>query len=62
MGETKTQSDDIRDFLQPCDPSQDPEYLAWKEAKLRRALAADLAAPEAAVPQHEVWKKFGLEY
>lgn len=62
MSEAESKADDIRDFLRPGTPSKDPEYLAWAENKIRRALEADLAAPDDAIPQHLVWKRFGLEY
>lgn len=62
MSEIETQRDKVQDFLRSCEPSQDPEYLAWREAKIRNALAADLAEPDKAIAQHEIWKKFGLEY
>lgn len=41
--------------------SDDPEYLAWKDAKVSAALTAARAHPERRVAQAEVWKKFGLE-
>ena len=63
MSDTKVQrSDDVTEFLRPQEPSQDPEYLAWRDAKIKRALAAADAAPEARIPQSEIWKKFGLEH
>ena len=62
MSETDTPPDDIQDFLQPGAPSRDLEYLAWREARIKQALEADLAAPEQAVPQHVIWKNFGIEY
>jgi hypothetical protein len=58
MSETDTQPDDVQDFLRPREPSHDPEYLAWRDAKIRGALAE----PEKAIPQHVIWKKYGLEY
>ena len=62
MSDTKARSDDIHDFLRPCAPSRDPAYLAWREAKIRSALAADLSEPEKAIPLEKIWKKYGLEY
>lgn len=41
--------------------SDDPEYLAWKDAKVTAALTAARDHPERRVSQAEVWKKFGLE-
>ena len=41
--------------------SDDPDYLAWRDSKVRAALAAAKAHPEQRISQIEVWKKFGLE-
>jgi len=41
--------------------SSDPDYLAWRDAKVSAALADVKAHPENRIPQSEVWKKFGLE-
>lgn len=41
--------------------STDPDYLAWRDAKVTAALADAKAHPENRIPQSEVWKKFGLE-
>jgi len=62
MSDTETKPDDIQDFLRPCEPSRDPAYLAWRKAKITRALEAARAAPEDRIPLHEIWKKYGLEY
>lgn len=41
-------------------PSETPDYLAWKEAKIRRALEAADEHPDRRIPAHALWKKFGL--
>lgn len=41
--------------------SDDPDYLAWKDAKVSKALKEAREKPERRVPQSEVWKKFDLE-
>jgi hypothetical protein len=62
MSDLDMRQDGPEDMIRPAEPSRDPEYLAWREAKIRGALEAARAAPERSVPQREVWKKFGLEY
>lgn len=62
MSEIEAQPKNAQEFLRPSEPSQDPEYLAWREAKIRKALADDLADPDGAIPQEKIWKKYGLEY
>jgi len=52
---------DLEDHLRPAGgPSNDPEYLAWKEAKIRRALEQSKDRTQM-IPAHKVWEKFGLE-
>ena len=41
--------------------STDPGYLAWQEAKIKKALQAAKDHPERRIPQAEMWKKHGLE-
>lgn len=43
------------------DGPQGPDYVAWKDAKIRRALAAAEKHPEKRTTQQAMWKKFGLE-
>ncbi|MEX2617198.1 MAG: hypothetical protein WD767_13965 [Alphaproteobacteria bacterium] len=62
MSKVDTESEDVQEFLNSSEPSRDPEYLAWREAKIRTALAADRADSRKATPQQKIWKKFGLEY
>ena len=55
-----TEAPTFEEMTQPCEPSTDPAYLAWKEAKIRRALeqAKDRSKM---IPAEKVWEKFGLE-
>jgi len=62
MSDIESRSDDIQDFLQPGEPSREPEYLAWRRAKIEKALAAAKASPEDRITQRDIWKKYGLEY
>ena len=41
--------------------SSDPDYLAWKKAKVRAALREADEAPTDVVSQDEVWKKLGVD-
>ncbi|MBT4046055.1 MAG: hypothetical protein HOF11_21325 [Rhodospirillaceae bacterium] len=61
MTDTKTTDVGLDDLVRDVQPSQDPAYLAWRDAKIARALKAAEAAPERRIPQREIWKKFGLE-
>jgi hypothetical protein len=62
MSDTKITSDTLSDILRPVPESQNPEYLAWKAAKIKQALTSAKASPEKRIPQRKIWKKFGLEY
>jgi len=50
----------FEELTQPCEPSTDPDYLAWKERKIRKALeqAQDRST---LIPAAKVWEKLGLE-
>jgi hypothetical protein len=60
MSKIKAPPASLDEHLKP-EPSETPDYLAWKEAKIRRALAAADEHPERRVPAREIRKKFGLE-
>ena len=51
----------LGDLTQFAPESTDPDYLSWRDAKIRAALAEAKAHPEKRLPQAAVWKKFGLE-
>ncbi|TCR04655.1 hypothetical protein EDF70_102758 [Neorhizobium sp. JUb45] len=50
----------FKELTEPQAPASDPDYLAWKERKIRAALkqAEDRSCM---VPAKTVWEKFGLE-
>jgi len=55
------QKQNLDDHLRPAGaPTADPDYLAWKEAKVRKALeqAEDRSNM---IPASKVWEQFGLE-
>lgn len=55
------QEQNLDDHLRPAGaPTTDPDYLAWKEAKVRKALeqANDRSNM---IPASKVWEQFGLE-
>lgn len=41
--------------------STDPEYLAWKKAKIEAAIKFADENPSARLTQEEVWRRLGLE-
>ena len=55
------QKPSLKELLTPGPESSDPDYLAWKKAKIERALEQAKAHPEERITQKEIWKKFGLE-
>ena len=61
MSETETPPETPEEHLKPGS-SDDPDYLAWKGAKIERVLKATKDRPERRVPQEEICKKFGLEH
>jgi len=60
MGETKTLAE-LEEHLRPAgQPCADPAYLAWKEAKIRKALNQSRDRTQM-TPAHKVWEELGLE-
>ncbi len=55
----KPHSDDL---TKPQAESDDPAYLAWRDAKVKKALDEAKANPGERISQQEIWKKFGLEH
>jgi hypothetical protein len=45
----------------PCEPSTDPDYLAWKERAVKTALSDAKANPDQLVSHAEMRRRFGLE-
>ena len=53
----------IEDFIKVTRPeSTDPEYLAWKKAKIEAAIKHADEHPDDYLTMGEVWKRLGLEY
>lgn len=52
----------IEDLTRPAPESTDPDYLAWRDEKVRAALAQVRAEPDSVIPLRDVMKQFGLEY
>lgn len=50
----------IADLTEPGEPSSEPGYLAWKEAKIRKAREDALRNPDKLVSHAEMRKRFGL--
>ena len=42
--------------------SSEPGYVTWRDAAVRKAVAAADAHPEKMIPERAIWEKFGLEY
>ena len=60
MSETDTK-DELDEHLTPAGvQSDEPEYKAWKEAKVKKGLAESEDRSKL-VPAHKVWKDLGLE-
>lgn len=54
------QIDELTRALEP--ESSDPEYLAWKKAKIEAAIKEADAFPEDTLTEAEVWQKHGLDH
>jgi len=53
--------DTLEEHLAPAgQPSSDPEYLAWKESKVKKGLA-EAEDRSKLIPAHKVWEDLGLE-
>ena len=52
----------LEDLTVSTGESKDAEYLAWRDAAVRRALAEARAHPEKMISERAIWEKFGLEY
>lgn len=60
MNKVSAPPQSLDEHLRPDGPEA-PDYVAWKDAKVRRALAAAEKHPEKRTTQQAMWKKFGLE-
>jgi len=60
MSNTDTK-DELEEHLAPAgQPSSDPEYKAWKRAKVKKGLD-ESSDRSKLIPAHKVWKDLGLE-
>lgn len=60
MSDTKT-TNALEDHLTPAgQPSDDPEYLAWRAAKVEKGLI-EAEDRSTLIPAFKVWKSLGLE-
>lgn len=60
MSDTDTK-DALEEHLAPAgQPSSDPEYLAYKQAKVKKGLA-EAEDRSKLIPAHKVWEDLGLE-
>ena len=50
----------LRELTEEQPESADPDYLAWKEAKIRRAREAAQRAPDELTSHAEMRKRLGL--
>lgn len=56
-----TEKQSLDDHLRPAGaPATDPDYLAWKEAKIRKALEQAEDRTQL-IPASKVWEQFGRE-
>ena len=61
MDQTKDRPPTLDEATTPQPESTDPDYLAWKDAKIRAAIKAADENPDGGVTLDEMWKKFGLD-
>ena len=62
MSDTEAFPAELNEHLASRGPSHDPEYLNWRDAQVTASLEQARADPEKMIPEHEIWKRFGLEY
>lgn len=60
MDQTTKTDDELQEHLETRAESTDPDYLAWKEQKIKTGLeqSKDRASM---IPASKVWEKLGLE-
>ena len=61
MSETSKIDDTLEEHRRPDEVRTDPDYLAWKEAKVREGLeqAKDRSKM---IPAHKVWAELGFQF
>lgn len=60
MSKVSAPPESLDEHLQPSGPER-PDYVAWRDAKVKRALSAAERHPEKRQSQRAIWRKFGLE-
>lgn len=60
MSKVSAPPESLDQHLQPGETEQ-ADYLAWRDAKVSRALGAADKHPEKRRSQQSIWRKFGLE-
>lgn len=51
----------LKELTQPGEPSTNPDYLAWKDRAVRKALGDARANPDTLVSHEEARRRLGLE-
>ena len=62
MEKTDLLSDELKEHLAAMGESQDSDYLAWRDLKVKEALEFAEKHPEKMISEREIWEFFGLEY
>lgn len=62
MNESETLHLSLEDLTADKGESKDADYLAWRDAAVRRAIRQADAEPEKSKAERMIWEKFGLEY
>lgn len=62
MDKAEILPDELKAHLEAMGESQDPEYLAWRDRKVREALEFARKHPEEMISEKEIWEFFGLDY
>ncbi len=60
MSKVSAAPESLNEHLQPGGAER-PDYLAWRDAKVKRALGAAEKHPEKRRSQQSIWQNFGLE-
>ena len=58
MSEASKIDDALNEHLRPDEERTDPDYLAWKEAKVREGLEQSKERSQM-IPAHKVWTELG---
>jgi len=61
MDQTSDKPLTVEEATTPQPESEHPAYAAWKDAKIRAALAEADADPDDTVTLEQMWKKHGVD-